>query len=116
MPAYSDTCHHQAPAAKERELAQRLLAIAETMVANRGAGLSSEVIRELPDQVKQMRLWSQADPAQRLVDAEAACVVELMIALAYARDAQDKNRESRMVMFLNSFIPFLQMDLNKVPA
>ncbi len=96
---------------QERELAQRLLSMAEAMTGNRAVTLGDDAIRLLPRQVAAQRQALLGDDAPRLIDAEAACVAELMIALSYARGEQDADRESRMVMFLNSFIPFLQQDL-----
>lgn len=102
--------------ARECELAARLIGIAEAMVANRTAGLSAEAIRSLPEEVKQLRWHPRDDGGRRLIDAEAACLVELVTALAYARDAGDAIRESRMVMFLNTFITFLRQDLARAVA
>jgi hypothetical protein len=101
---------------QERELAERLVRMAEAMVDNRATNLSTDAIRQLPEQIRQLRCRHDHAAATSLVDAEAACVVELLIALAYARDANNVLRERRMVMFLNSFITFMRQDLQRVSA
>jgi hypothetical protein len=101
---------------QERELAQRLLAIAEAMAESRAVTLGDDAIRTLPQQVAAQRQVLFGDDGPRLIDAEASCVAELLIALSYARSEQDAGRESRMVMFLNSFILFLRQDLARATA
>jgi hypothetical protein len=102
--------------AQERDLARRLLSIAEAMVASRATNLSTDAIRELPGIVKASR-WSLIDEdIPRLIDAEAACVVELLAALTYARDDANAPREARIVELIKYFIPLMQQDLAGVTA
>ena len=101
------------PRERELALARKLVGMIDLMV-NQCAALSDEARRVLPAEVAQMRQTLFGDDAPRLVGAEAACAVELMLALDAARGAPGEGaRESRMKMFLNSFVPFLEMDIAK---
>ena len=105
----------QTMTARQRELAlaRKLVGMIDLMV-NQSAALSDEARRVLPAEVAHMRQTLFGDDAPRLVGAEAACVVELMLALDAARSVQGEGtRESRLKMFLNSFVPFLEMDITK---
>ena len=98
---------------KELLLARKLVQMIELMLYRPTMTLSDEARRSLPGEVACMRQALFGDDAPRLVGAEAACAVELMIALDDARAAGDAARADRMKMFLNSFEPFLQTDLRK---
>lgn len=97
---------------REIELARRLLRMAEILCESE-ALMALESIRQLPREVRKMRQTLFDDDRPRLVGAEAACIVELMSELSASRDEGDGVRESRMVMYLNSFIVFLRQDLQR---
>jgi hypothetical protein len=96
----------------QRELAARILAMGRSMVETRATSLGDDAIRQLPVEVAQARWLLLEDGEPRLLDAEAACVVELLIALTYARAAKDARRESRLICFLNPFLSFMDIDLH----
>jgi hypothetical protein len=104
--------------ARKREvtLALKVMHMIELMLDYPTMTLSDEARRTLPSEITTMRRTLFDDGHERLVGAEAACAVELMIALDDARAMHDASRASRMRMFLNSFVPFLRTDLNRSVA
>lgn len=96
---------------QQLDLARRLIATIEDQVATRTTSLSGGAIRELPVLVKYARQQLLDDGDPRLIDAEAACAVEMLIALTYARAEKNRDREDRVVMFLNCLLTFMRTDL-----
>ncbi|WP_398473091.1 hypothetical protein [Tardiphaga sp.] len=94
------------------ELLRFLCNLADQVVATRMVNLSRETIASLRERVAAARTVLLDDDAPRLIDYEAACAVECMAELAYARADQSKPREDRAVMYLNTLRNFMRGDLN----
>jgi hypothetical protein len=98
-----------APANQQIALARKLLTIADQLVADRMVQISDEAIRAIKAEIKVERLRIGED--DRLIDYEASCLIETITELAYARSEQDKKRESRAVMYINTLTCFMRSDL-----
>lgn len=91
------------------ELLRRLIGMGEKLTENRAVTLGSAAIRELRDQVNHHAMRPCED--ERLIGAEAVCLVECMAALAYAREEKNIARETRMVTLVNALKGFMYVDL-----
>ncbi len=91
------------------DLLRRLVDMACALTESSKTKLSDEAIRILKEEIARERM--RPIDGDRVIDVEATCLIECMAELTYLRAGCDKNRESRMVMFINSLAIFMRVDL-----
>jgi hypothetical protein len=93
------------------DLVERLLKIAEAIVANRTTQISDSAIRILRDQVREQRMNLREEP--NIVGYEATFLVECIAEIAFARSDRREDSEQRAKMHINTVRAFMQGDLVK---
>lgn len=93
------------------DLANRLCQVADAMVDNRDVQMADDAIRGLRDEVRHHR--SHLSENEFSIDYEAACLIDCIAELAYARSDKDRRREERALMYVNTFRTFLRIDAEK---
>ena len=92
------------------QLVTTLCNIADSMVESRTVQIGDEALRTLRDEVRCSRM--QLSESDFDVGYEASCLIDCISELAYARTDQDRHREERALMYLNTLRTFLRIDVN----
>lgn len=98
-------------AIEQFELMALLCHVADQVSQSRMVTLGRDTMSSLRDRVSLARNCPLDPDAVRLIDYEAANLVEAMAELSYARADKDQRREERAVMYINTLRTFMRQDL-----
>lgn len=99
-------------AEQQFELMRLVCNMIDQVTRDRAVNLGRDAIASLRQRVTDARTVLLDDDVRRLIDYEAACAVEIMAELAYARADKNKSREDRALWYLDRFRVSMRGDLN----
>lgn len=88
---------------KQLALVGLLCNVTNALIESRATTMGREAIAHFRERVRDERAALLDDDEPALIDWEATCLVEMLAELSYARADQDKDRERRVLGFLDAF-------------
>lgn len=99
--------------AADIDLLQRLIKAAEVLTEDRRVNIGDEHLRQLKSEVAAALARPLGDAAP-VIDYQAACLMQVVSEIAYARSDRGDDRESRAICYANCLLTFMRNDLARL--